>query len=295
MKNNRYLLRQPICVWARNICYIIPVCILCSFQLQAQSQHTKPGPPWYVERFKVSAGAFFPINNTDVSVGSTDSRIGTDIDFEDDLGFNKNTGTFLLDLQWRASRRSRFDLSYYRVARNSDYRLQKDITFGENTYNINTSINAFFNTDIYRFSYGYAFFINPKFEAGLLVGAHIVGLDAGINVVGANVGASLKDNFGITAPLPDFGIWGGYSFAKKWYINAEVDYFALTVNDYKGRILAYTAAVNYRAVKGLDVAVGYTGLNARIDAEKDRLLGYFKWGYNGPSVTVSYTFGRSKW
>lgn len=255
----------------------------------------KPSPPWYVERFKVSAGVFFPVNNTDVQVGTQNGTLGTNIDFEDDLGFKKNTGTFLADLQWRASRRSRFDLSYYRVARKSSYTLQRDITFGDHTYNVDARIDAFFNTDIYRFSYGYAFLLNPKFEAGLLVGAHIVGLDAGIGLSGANVGASVHDNFGVTAPLPDLGIWGGYTFSKKWFINGEVDYFSLKVNDYKGRIIAYNIGIHYQIIKHLDAAVGYTGLNARVDADKERLIGYFKWGYNGPSITATYSFGKKRW
>jgi hypothetical protein len=268
--------------------------IFVSTTSKAQEKE-KPVPPWFVEKFKVSAGAFFPINNTDISVGTENGAAGTNIDFEDDLGFNKHTATFLADLQWRASRRSRFDLSFYRVARNSTKKLDRDITFGDHTYNINSDVDAFFNTNIYRFSYGYAFFIHPKFEAGLLVGVHLVGLNTGISFQGNNVGATLHDDFGVTAPLPDFGVWGGYSFAKRWYLNAEFDYFALTINDYKGRIIAYNLNVNFRAVKGLDVAVGYTGLNARVDAQKEHLLGYFKWGYNGPSITASYSFGRNKW
>ncbi|SHM80485.1 hypothetical protein SAMN05444266_11189 [Chitinophaga jiangningensis] len=269
-------------------------CLLLTITTHAQKK-TKPSPPWYVEKYKVSAGAFFPINNTDISVGTQNGNAGTNVDFEDDLGFNRNTSTFYADLQWRASPHSRFNLTYYRVARSSTKVLQRDITFGDHTYNVNAEVDAHFNTNIYRFSYGYAFFVKPKWEAGLLVGAHIVGLNAGIGLTGNNVGANVSDDFGVTAPLPDLGVWGSYSFAKKWYLNAEFDYFSLKVNDYKGKILAYNLNVNYRAWRGLDVAVGYTGLNARVDANKEHLLGYFKWGYNGPSVTVSYSFGRNKW
>ena len=71
-----------------------------------RAQHTKPSPPWWVERFKVTAGMFFPVNNTSVKVGSPDGEFGTTIDFEDNLGFSKHTFTFLGDFQWRASRRS---------------------------------------------------------------------------------------------------------------------------------------------------------------------------------------------
>ncbi|WP_123864609.1 hypothetical protein [Chitinophaga barathri] len=261
----------------------------------SKDKKPKPTPPWYVDRFRVSAGVFFPINNTDVSVGTQDGTIGTNIDFENDLGFNKNTFTFMGDFQWRISRRSRLNFNYFRVARTSEYTLQRDITFGEHTYPVDGGIRAIFNTDIFRLSYGYAFFTNPKFEAGLLVGAHVVGLDAGIALYGNTASIEFRDDFGITAPLPDVGIWGGYAFSSRWYVNAEFDYLALTVGDYKGRILGYNLNVHYRIIDRLDAAIGYTGLNARVDADKERLVGYFKWGYNGPSLTVSYSFGKKPW
>lgn len=263
--------------------------------VKGQSTHERRVPPWFVERFKATAGAFFPVNNTDVQVGTKNGVAGTNIDFENDLGFRRNTGTFMADFQWRASRRSRFDFSYLRVARSVTKTLDKEIAFGDNTYQVNTTVDAFFNTNIYRFSYGYAFLLNPKFEAGLLVGAHIVGLNTGISVSGANIGASIRDNFGVTAPLPDIGLWGGYAFSPRWYVNAEFDYFALTINDYSGKIIAYNAAVHYLVVKHFDIALGYSGLNARVDADREHLVGYLKWGYNGPSVTASYSFGHKRW
>lgn len=50
--------------------------------------------PWHGRRFKVTAGAFFPVNNTEIEVNGTNGNIGTDIDFEKDLGFQNNTVSF---------------------------------------------------------------------------------------------------------------------------------------------------------------------------------------------------------
>ncbi|WP_431242135.1 hypothetical protein ACQ9BO_19705 [Flavobacterium sp. P21] len=45
--------------------------------------------PWHARRFKFTAGAFFPVNNTQVEVGSNNGNFGNMIDFEKDLGFKK--------------------------------------------------------------------------------------------------------------------------------------------------------------------------------------------------------------
>ena len=195
-------------------------------------------------------------------------------------------------MQWRASRRSKFELDYFHLNRNSTHTLQKEIEFKDSTYHVNTTVNAFFNTDIYQFSYGYALFLNPRYEAGLAIGAHIAKVNAGM---GLTSGAGVETDFDFTAPLPDLGVWGGYAINKQWAVNAAFNYLSLTIGDIRGRILSYNAVVTYGILKNLSASLGYTGLNFKVDVTKDQFKGYFKWGYNGPLLTVNYAFGKNKW
>jgi hypothetical protein len=254
----------------------------------------KPTPPWFVKRFKVTAGIFFPINNTKVEVGNQNHTFGTTIDFEDDLGFRESTTTFLANLQWRISRRSRLDLSYFNLNRDSHHTLQKDIEFKDHTYTVNSDITAFFDTNIYMISYGYAFLTSPKYELGLMLGVHVLKSDVGINFEGNTASIGYEDSFGFTAPLPDIGIWGGYAFTDRLALNGNVSYLSVKIDNIDGKIISYNFSLMYEVVKNLDLALGYTGLNFTVDAEKNRAQGYLKWGYNGPSLTVSYSFGKKK-
>lgn len=254
----------------------------------------KPVPPWFVRRIKVSAGGVFPINNTKIEVGNQSGTFGTELDFENDLGFNKSTTTFLSDIQWRASRRSRFDLSYFYLNRNTSYQLQKTIEFGDHTYPVDASVNSFFKTNIYRFSYGYAFFLDPKYEFGLMIGAHVLKTEVGIGLLGATAEIGYRDDFDFTAPLPDAGIWGGYAVSDKFAVTGNLSYLSLKINDISGKIISYNLSIIYNVVPNLEVAAGYTGLNFTVDVQKERLQGYFKWGYNGPFISASYSFGKKK-
>jgi hypothetical protein len=250
--------------------------------------------PWFVERFKLSAGALYIVNKTNIQVGINDMD-GTSIDAEKDLGFNKEVGTFLVNFQWRISRRSRITLNYYEVKRNSNHTLQKDITFDDNTYYVNSSVYTYFNTSIYQFSYGYAFLSKPKYEAGLFIGTHIVGAKSGISLNGASTGGSISNNFGFTAPLPDLGIWGGYATSNRFAINADVSYLALTINNNTGRLLAFNLTFTYKLVKQLDLSLGYSGLDFKVNTIKKNVTGNFKWGYNGPALAVNFSFGKKNW
>ena len=251
--------------------------------------------PWWVEKFRLTAGFFLPVNNTKVQVGVNGTANGSVIDFRKDLGFNTAIATFLAGFQWRISRRSRLNLSYFKMNHSATHTLQRDITFDSTTYYANTSVNSFFNTKIYQFSYGYAIIVKPNYEVGVSIGAHTVGASAGIAVNGVSVGLEQSNDFGFTAPLPDLGIWGGYAISKRFAVNMEFSYLALTVNNITGKLLTYNLVFTYQILPQLDLSAAYTGLNFTVNTTKKNLAGEFRWGYNGPTLCASFTFGKKSW
>ena len=113
------------------------------------------------------------------------------------------------------------------------------------------------------------------------------------NITGGSI--SRETDFDFTAPLPDLGIWGGYGINDRWAVNGAFNYLSLTVGDVKGRVLSYNAGVTYDIGKKFSASLIYAGLNFKVDVVKDHFKGYFKWGYNGPALTVNYSFGKNKW
>jgi hypothetical protein len=249
--------------------------------------------PWFVERFKLSAGAFYVVNNTNIQV-SLANTTGTNIDFEKDLGINREITTFLANFQWQISRRSRITLNYFKVNRSSDHVLQKDIVFDGDTYYANSQVSSYFNTKIYQFSYGYAILSKPNYQAGLSIGTHIVNSEAGISQDGTT-GIPVKGSFGFTAPLPDLGIWGGFEISKRMAVFADISYFALTLNNKSGRLLAFNLNFIYKIYKQPAISLGYTGLDFKVDVVNKNATGNFKWGYNGPALAVNFSFGKKSW
>ncbi|WP_456311963.1 hypothetical protein [Pseudomonas shirazensis] len=246
---------------------------------------------WHGRRFKFTAGAFFPTNNTEVEVGNNNGTFGNLIDFEKDLGFDKNTISFVAAFEWRISRRSRLGTEYFYLKRTAIKTLEKEIEFGDNVYPVDARVSSFMDNQIYRITYGYAIISKPTYEIGALIGAHILLGDVGLKLEANTAEAEYRDTFDFTAPLPDVGIWGEFVLAKKWGLYANANYFALKINDIDGRIWSYNLSVLYNVYKNFSLTAGYTGLNIRIDAEKERLNGFFKWGYNGPTLTATYAFG----
>lgn len=266
-------------------------CLLC---LAAQGFAQDRKAPWFVERLKVTGGYFLPFQSTGVQVSESEF-LGTEVNLEDDLGFNDHIHSFNAGLQWRASARSRFDFSYNRLHRSATHQLQKTIRFGENVYQVNAETDAYFNADIFRLTYGYAILQGPRYEAGLMAGVHVIRTDMGIALTSKEQGVDVKDDYDVTAPLPNVGIWGGYAITPRLAVNGDVSYMSLTVDDVHGDILTGNIQLTYNIAKGFSAALGYSGTRVQMDGERNGLLGDVDWRYHGPSLSVSYAFGNKRW
>jgi hypothetical protein len=265
----------------------------------AQNQDSIPAPikktPWFVERFRVTTGVFIPVVNTDLQVGIKGGDPGSPVDLEKDLGFNNSEITFIARFQWRISRRSLLSMTYYNIPQNSTHTLTDDLIFKDDTFHVNTSVNSYYNTKIYQLSYGYSILSKPKYELGARIGMHLVDAKTGIAQNEPNGSTSKNNDFGITAPLPDLGIWGGYMFNKHLSMNFDFAYLSLTVGNKTGRILNYNLGFMYRMIEKLDLTLGYSGLNFKLEAVKTNYKAKFKWGYNGPYLGLTYSFGKNSW
>ncbi|PIF71028.1 hypothetical protein [Flavobacterium sp. 2] len=248
--------------------------------------------PWHARRFKVTAGAFFPVNNTQIEVGTNNGNRATEIDLEDDLGFSKSSSSFMGTFDWRISRRSRLGFEFFSLNRSSSKTLQKDINFGDNTYKVNSRVSANFDVQIARIAYGYAFLSKPKYEAGLLIGAHVLFADLGLRLDANQASLEYHDSFNFTAPLPDIGIWGEFVLGKRFGLYVNANYLAVKIDNIDGRIVSYNLSLLYNVYQNLSITAGYTGLNFKVDTTREHLNGFLKWGYNGPTIAATYSFGN---
>jgi len=248
--------------------------------------------PWFVRKYQAQGGLFIPFNNTNVRVDGNGGRLGTDIDFENDLGYKTYNFSAFASFQWHISRRSRLNLSYFYLGRSSTHTLDKNINFKDTTFPVSASVTSYFNTHIARIYYGYSILSKPKYEAGVLIGSHVLKVDLGL-ALNTSVGQLAYDaDFKFTAPLPDLGVFGGYAITDQWAVNAEASYLSARIGNVDGRIISYNLSVQYNPLPYLGFLVSYTGLDFRLDVERNYFNGHIKWGYNGPSLTATYMFGR---
>jgi hypothetical protein len=248
--------------------------------------------PWFVRKYEAQFGIFMPFSNTNMRVGNDKGNIGTDVDLENDLGLKTYTFSAYAMFSWHISRRSKLSLSYFYIGRSATHTLERDIQFEDTTFHAFASVNTSFKTHIGRITYSYAILSKPNYEAGVIIGSHIVNFNTKIELNSSVGDLNYKDDLALTAPLPDIGVFGGWAINDKISVNGDISYLPVSISDITVNILSYGLAFQYQPILNLGLSLSYTGLNFKLNIDGDPLNGYLKWGYHGPALTATYRFGR---
>ncbi|MBW2277408.1 MAG: hypothetical protein JRF63_07945 [Deltaproteobacteria bacterium] len=109
------------------------------------------------EKFHVLLGLFRPHVTTTARLDSQTTGIGTEIDFESNLGLDDSTVSPLVGFAWRFTKRSVLMLNYMDLDRSGVGVTDINIKWGDIEIPINTEVESFFRTEIVTISYGYRF------------------------------------------------------------------------------------------------------------------------------------------
>ncbi len=222
--------------------------------------------PW--EKFGVDLGVFLAGLDSNIRLGS---GIGVDIDVEKALDLDSTNTVFRAGALWRFTnnRRHRLDLTWFSFRRDGNRRIIEDITIEDddgNTITIEsgTTIETFFNLDIYQLAYSYSFFQDERIDLAVGIGVYVMPIDFGIKVSG------LLDEEGsekFTAPLPVFGLRMDVALTPKWFIRSGAQVFYLEYDNFTGSILEFRTALEYNPWKHVGIGVGFDTFGFRLEAD----------------------------
>jgi hypothetical protein len=246
------------------------------------------------DRFWAEGALFWPKVDTEIRIDNTQTdRPGTDIDVESDLDLSDRKTLPAILVGARIG--SGFSLvgEYFSVGRSGTNVLERDIVIDDVTYPANATIESQFDSDVYRFSVGWAFLRGPNYEAGASLGVHATDFTfelSGSGTVNGTTFATQVRRRSVLAPLPTLGLFGTYQVAPGWTIGARVDFMSLSIGDYDGRLINAQASVVYRFTNNIGVGAGYRLVDYRVDVEKDNWVGRADYQFSGPNIFVQVGF-----
>ena len=246
-------------------------------------------------RLYLDVGGYVPAVDTRLRVDRAGGS-GTVLDLEDDLDFEDRPILPYALLNLRLGQRWRIEGEYFVIDRDKTTVIDRELEIGDSVFPINTTVNSFFDTDVYRLSVGYSFLKRPNAEMGAMLGAHVTTFDFGISAIGENI-ERVEAAADTLAPLPTIGLYGSYAFSPRWLMQGRVDYFTLEYEEYSGNFLNFNVGLEFQLAKHVGLGAGYRYVDLEFTAEKtlsvgsvsDDFSGEFQYHYSGPTLYLSFS------
>lgn len=231
---------------------------------------------------------------------STDLRInhsnglGTEVSLEKDIGLRANETLPIVLAGARLGEHWRVEFEYLRFNRSGSAAINRPITIGDTTYNVNTNLSGSLESSTYRVGGGYSFVLTDKAEVGASLGFHVTRFNTTFvgtgSVNSGGQGAIVSTNRGVTAPLPTLGLYGSYSLSKIFSLNARADYLKIKISNIKGKLIDTQVGVSARVHKNVSLGAGYRYVEYDVDATKGNFIGALGYKFHGPVVSAELTF-----
>ena len=235
--------------------FFVLITIILAFKVSSQSYKLSDVDSVIQPRIYASIGGYFPEVETSLRIDS-ENGLGTELSLEDNFRFERQMSVLKLELLYRLKNRSQFSFFYTALRRNSTYRLDADIQFGDTTFNIGAQADIFFNTYYYALTWRYALFSNPNWNAGFSVGARYVEFKTGIE-------AKLNSNqfsrsTSIGAPVLLVGVHGAGYLTDKLLARYRMEYFHIMVADINIKVVETQTSLEYYIFENFGLGVAYS-------------------------------------
>ncbi len=189
-----------------------------------------------VERWEFDLGGFFLGANTDVTLYSNVLDQGTQVNLEDDLGFDSSGTSFHINAAVRLGRRHQFSLGYFQMPRDTLEQISFDLEWGDETFPVNATVTGFF--DLTFLEFGYDYWIVTKDRTALSIGLSLswVTLKTGLGVEGVEIGGVGAD-ISTDVPVPTLALELRQHLVQRLILDAGLGYMTLSpIPDYKGNV-----------------------------------------------------------
>jgi hypothetical protein len=244
---------------------------------------------YLLKRWRLTISGFQPEIDGTLRVDPNVDVNGTQIDLEQDLRLDDFDTAPQLDLTVRLTPHHRIDLDYFQLSRSESHALDRQITFGDETFDVNAEVSADLDVQLGQINYGWSFLNNGRTELGVSIGAYIARLEAELR---GRVGTSTeaKERADTTVGFPVLGAHGALAITPQWVISGQAQWLQLSVDDYDVTLSQLSLELDYQIMEHIGLSAGYSYYNMDIERDDNDFSGELDLGFQGPSLGVSFYF-----
>jgi hypothetical protein len=249
-------------------------------------------PNLLTDSFRVGLGTFIIKTEPTVQLNG-ETLEGDRVNFEEVVGGGDDSRV-RLDADWRFgdSQRHKVRLIAFNMKRDRNKTIDEEIEWGGDTYPVNSNVSAEVKFSVVELAYEYAFLRRDNYELAGSIGLHYTTFDASLKAKSTTTGQqlNLSNDASVDAPLPVIGARGLWRLPANFWLDAQAQFFALSIDEYDGSLTDYRLMVMWQPKPWLGVGVGYNGFKVDVDVEKERFNGSLDWTYDGPMIFYNASF-----
>lgn len=215
---------------------------------------------------------------------------GTDVSLENDLGFNKTTGSWFIDGSWHISGRHHLYVTYVDTRRDTTKTgISQPITIGGTTFQIGATIQAFIDNSYLSFDYGFGLTKNPKAEFVFTIGLSSVKVHTGAGLqaqttTGGSVSRSLSTDAEDRSIFPVPGL----QFSSRVHPHVNLQGYVRFIQATLGGIKQGSVDGRFGVDFPLNGHLGFGGAwyfnRVKEEGTKDTFTGKLRYRFNGPQI-----------
>ncbi len=268
--------------------------LLLSLSATAVAQDNDDWKSWpLADRFTISLEAFFANLDTRVRIDASDGAIGTTIDFEQNLGLADTETLLGFGASWRFAKKHKLILDVFELDRSGSAITVTDIRIGDQTFSPNLPISTFLDMQVTSIAYSYSLVFDEKKELAISAGLSVQDIQLGF--LGNGPLGIIDIESGVTAPVPSFGLSGGYAFTDKWVGRAGFGLFSFDLelsdeDELSGEVLQYFASIEHHTFEHVHFGLSYNYFDVNVDWKESQLDTKMGYVYHGPMIMVRAVF-----
>lgn len=224
-----------------------------------------------VDKWEFDVGGFFLGSTTDITLYSNLLGQGTEINLEDDLGFDSSDTSIHLNAAYRLGKRHQLSIGYFDMPRDSTEQISFELEWGDEVFPIDATITGYY--DMRFIEFGYDYWMVAKERTALSIGLSVswIRLQAGLGLEGAEdaLNADLKTD----VPVPTLALQLRQMLFHRLRLDAGLGYMTLSpLPDYKGNVWKSYIGLEHHTWEhvGFGLKYGYDAYD--ITREEDTIL-----------------------
>jgi hypothetical protein len=246
------------------------------------------------DKYQFGLGTFVVGSNLKSTFDGTAAGSGNQVDFAHTFDMNKDYSRFRLDGLWRITPKHHVRFVYFQNNVTRTKTLDKDLAWGDYTFQANADVSAESKFGVYELSYEYAFIRKPNLEVAAGAGIHMMNMS--IKLTGdatftdsngvVQPTAFSTSNSNLPAPFPVIGARATWAVGHNIYIEPELQWLAFHYDAYDGNWWDARLAAKWMFTRHWGVGLGYDAFHVNVTVSKPSFNGEVTLGYSGGQLMI---------